>query len=95
MQSPTPALSRFTHKALCTPRDPPTAAPTQFPLVTQPWLAAGSPPPPPWQVMLCIPDDQRDKMHGELCGQIFKDAVNEALGAGGRLLGTGGWRGGF
>ena len=45
--------------------------------------------------MLCIPNDQRDKMHGELCGQIFKDAVNEALGAGGRLLGTGGWRGGF
>ncbi len=37
------------------------------------------------QVMLCIPDADRDKMHGELCGQIFKDAVNEALGAGERL----------
>lgn len=42
--------------------------------------------------MLCIPNDQRDKMHGELCGQIFKDAVNEALGAGELHTGTSaGW----
>lgn len=32
--------------------------------------------------MLCIPNDTRDAMHSELCGQIFKDAVNDALAAG-------------
>lgn len=34
--------------------------------------------------MLCIPNETRDAMHGELCGGIFKDAVNQALAAGAR-----------
>lgn len=34
------------------------------------------------QVMLCIQNEERDRMHTELCGQIFKDAVNNALAAG-------------
>lgn len=32
--------------------------------------------------MLCIQNSKRDAMHAELCGGIFKDAVNDALGAG-------------
>ncbi|PSC73353.1 chloroplastic isoform X2 [Micractinium conductrix] len=34
------------------------------------------------QVMLCIPNEQRDAMHTEACGTIFKEAVNQALAAG-------------
>lgn len=32
--------------------------------------------------MLCIPNEQRDAMHTEACGTIFKEAVNQALAAG-------------
>lgn len=43
--------------------------------------------------MLCIPNDQRDAMHAELCGQIFKDAVNDALAAGERRAAALRWSG--
>ncbi|KAL4420333.1 hypothetical protein ABPG77_010238 [Micractinium sp. CCAP 211/92] len=34
------------------------------------------------QVMLCIQNEERDKMHADMTGGIFKDAVNQALAAG-------------
>jgi hypothetical protein len=34
------------------------------------------------QRLLCIPQDERDAVHAEQCGGIFKDAVNKALSAG-------------
>ncbi|KAL4434488.1 hypothetical protein ABPG75_000929 [Micractinium tetrahymenae] len=34
------------------------------------------------QVMLCIQNEERDKVHADMTGGIFKDAVNQALAAG-------------
>ncbi|EFN52285.1 hypothetical protein CHLNCDRAFT_139027 [Chlorella variabilis] len=34
------------------------------------------------QVQLCIQNEERDRMHAELCGALFKDAVTDALAAG-------------
>ncbi|KAL4860244.1 hypothetical protein ACK3TF_000429 [Chlorella vulgaris] len=34
------------------------------------------------QVQLCIQNEERDKVHAEQCGALFKDAVNDALAAG-------------
>ena len=51
--------------------------------------AASRPAPPPptahrplLQVMLCIQESERAAMHAELCGALFKDAVNDALSGG-------------
>ena len=38
--------------------------------------------PPPLQVQLCIQNEQRDAMHAELAGAIFKEAVSDAMAAG-------------
>lgn len=70
-------VSRLCPGAACLGTGPASMAPAA------PNLTAQLPPGPLLsQVMLCIQNEERDKMHADMTGGIFKDAVNQALAAG-------------